>query len=136
MNPEVIGYYCLVAGASMVAGWWIAFRNRPYLLSLGVFFLALAASLMIWGRASTGPITVRVLWALRGTVGAAVIAFVVAVAQAVKETQQRLREVREHYQAAARALAEVARAKEQQLRQSQQQADDSSQDTPPRDEQG
>ena len=136
ISPQVIGYYCLIAGASMVAGWWLAFRNRTYLLSLGIFFLALAASLIIWGRASTGPITARVLWSLRCTVGAAAIAFVMSVAQAVKETRQRLREVREHYRAAAQALTDVTQAKERQLRQSQQQTDDASQDTPPRDELG
>jgi len=41
---------------------------------------------------------------------------VIAVVLATQETRRRIREMREHYRAAAEALAEMARAKEQQLR--------------------
>jgi prepilin signal peptidase PulO-like enzyme (type II secretory pathway) len=116
ISTQTIGYYCLVAGLSMIAGWWIAFRNRPYLLSLGIFFAALAAALIIGDRMVPGVDAPGLRWALRGAVAAAAVAFVIAVVLATQETRRRIREMREHYRAAAEALAEMARAKEQQLR--------------------
>jgi len=119
ISAQTIGYYCLVAGLSMLAGWWIAFRNRPYLLSLGVFFVALAAALIIGDRMVPGVNAPGLRWALRAAVAVAVVAFVIAVVLATQETRRRIREMREHYRAAADALAEMARAKEQQLRDKQ-----------------
>ena len=126
LPPHIIGYYCAVTGLSMVAGWYVSFRNRPYLGALGVFFLALAASLMIYdyGSIMTGPpgeekrliISSAMRWVLRGTTLLAATAFVAAVVMAVRESQQRLREVRAHYQAAAEALMAMSQAKEEQLR--------------------
>ncbi len=116
---QTIGYYCLVAGVSMIAGWWIAFRNRPYLLSLGIFFAALAAALIVSDRTKFGPPSPALQWVFLAAVGVAVVAFVAAVVLAVQETRRRIHETREHYRAAADALAEMARAKEQQLRDKQ-----------------
>ncbi len=112
---QTIGFYCLVAGLSMLAGWWIAFRNRPYLLSLGISFLALAAALIISDRARFGPPSPALQGVFLASVGVAVLAFLVAAVLAVQETRRRIHEMREHYRAAAEALAEMARSKEQQL---------------------
>jgi hypothetical protein len=132
LAPHIIGWYCIVAGLSMLAGWLVAFRNRPYLGALGVFFLALAASLMIYDRAGGASLAVAgragtaiapgMKWALRGTVLLAVIAFISAVVMAVQETRQRLRDVRIHYQAAAEALMAMSQAKDEQLRREKQAA--------------
>jgi hypothetical protein len=126
LPPHILGYYCAVTGLSMVAGWYVSFRNRPYLGALGGFFLALAASLMVYdyGSVVIGPpdaekrvmASAAMKWVLRGTTLIAVAAFVAAVVMAVQESQQRLREVRAHYQAAAEALMAISQAKEEQLR--------------------
>ena len=130
LAPHIIGWYCVVTGVSMLAGWFVAFRNRPYLAALGVFFLALAASLMIYDKAGGASLAVAgkagtaiapgMKWALRGTILLAVAAFVAAVVLAVRETQQRMRDVRAHYQAAAEALMAMNQVREQKRREGEQ----------------
>lgn len=114
LPTQTIGYYCLVAGACMVAGWWIAFRNRPYLLLLGLFFLALGASVIVGDRLQTGAASPAWRWVLRVAIVVALLALVAAVVTAVQEARRRMEEVRQHYRAASEALMEIARAKEQQ----------------------
>lgn len=133
---QTIGYLCLLAGLSMIVGWWVAFRNRPYLLSLGIFFAALAASLIISDRLQPGATSPALLWALRAVVAVAALAFVTAVVLAVQETRRRIQEIKEHYHAAAEALTEITRAKEQQLRQGQQKSEETSQDSSRQDGEG
>jgi len=116
---QTIGYFCLVAGACMVAGWWVAFRNRSYLLLLGLFFLMLGTSVIVGDRLQTGQLPPLWRWVLRVTIAVALLALVAAVVTAVREARRRMEEVREHYRAASEALMEIARAKEQQRRDTQ-----------------
>ncbi len=119
MSPQTIGYFCLIAGASMLAGWWTTFRNRPYVGLLGGFFVALAASLMIANRLETGPVSPALKLGWWVAVVLAGLLLLGAFVMAVKESRARLREVREHYRAASEALVAMARAQEE-LRRRQQ----------------
>lgn len=119
----------------MVAGWWVAFRNRTYLLLLGIFFLFLAASLIVGDRLQTGELGVAWRNVVRVTLTLSLLSLLAAVVAAVQETRQRLREVRQHYQAATEALLEITRAQELKRQQAQEQQSEATQDAPPGDEQ-
>ena len=119
MPPQTLGYLCSLVGLSMIAGWWIAFRNRPYLLLLGLFFMSLSTFLVLTGRLQTGPITEGVKAARWIALSVGIIFFIGALIFAVQESKRRFQEMREHYQAAADALVAMTQAELQRQQQRQ-----------------
>ncbi len=114
MSPQVAASLLVVLGLSMVAGWVTVFRNRYYLGSLGIAFLALAGALMAgnkvklaaeFGASEPGLAVVgRVLLIAAAAFGA------LALILAVQETRRRMAEMRESYRAAEEALIEMVEA--------------------------
>jgi len=120
--PGTIAYFCILAGLSMLAGWWTVFRNRPYLAFLGGFFLSLAAVLTIGGRIEAGEKTAAMKWGWWAAVGVAAVLITAAFYTAVQESRAKLREMREHYRAAADAMLEMARIQQELARRRQEEA--------------
>jgi hypothetical protein len=114
MSPQVAASLLIVLGLSMVAGWATVFRNRYYLGSLGIAFLALAGALLAgnkvklartFGSSEPGLAALgRVLLILAAVFGA------LALVAAVQETRRRLAEIQESHRAAEEALVEMIRA--------------------------
>jgi len=114
MSPQVAASLLIVLGLSMVAGWVTVFRNRYYLGSLGIAFLALAGALLAgnkvnlaaeFGASEPGLAALgRVLLVAAAVFGAFALVF------AVQETRRRIAEIKESYRAAEEALVEMVRA--------------------------
>lgn len=104
ISAQVIAYLCIVVGLSMIAGWWGAFRNRPYLGLLGASFLVLAAYLGLQQKVDAaqdaGVTNPALVWAQIGALAVCVALFIAATIAAVQESRRRLAEVREHFRAA------------------------------------
>ncbi len=117
LSPQVIASLLLVAGASMVAGWVVAFRDRYYLVLLGLAFCALSGALLAGQRVQVAvelgasepgfALLARVLFVASSMFGVA------AVVAAVMETRRRLAMLRESYRAAEEALIAMAQAAKQ-----------------------
>ncbi len=116
ISAQVIAYLCIVVGLSMVAGWWVAFRNRPYLGLLGLSFLALAAYLAARERVAVAKAAGATdLMMVRVEIAALVVCaalFVAATIAAVQESRRRLAEVREHFRAAEEGLMAMMEAEQ------------------------
>lgn len=103
-----------VVGLSMLAGWLSAFRNRAYLGWLGGAFLALSGYLIFRDRAvvaqemeTSDPQAVLLA---NLCLGAAALAFVLALVAATLETTRRIRAIQERHRAAEDALLAVIHA--------------------------
>jgi hypothetical protein len=105
---HLISYACLITGLSMLAGWWVAFRNRPYLGLLGLSFLSLAGYVMAREAVAqaVASLTPNPLmgWVEIAALVICVMLFAAATVAAVKESQRRMREVREHFRAVEEGL--------------------------------
>jgi len=114
MPPQTIAYLCLVVGLSMVAGWVVAFRNRPYLGLLGLSFLSLAGYVLAREavrRAQEARLSAPGLtWLEVAALVATLLLFVASFWAAVQESRRRMREVREHFRAAEDAFTTLMEA--------------------------
>ena len=128
MTSQTIAYYCLIAGASMLVGWWTAFRNRPYLAYLGGFFISLAGVIAIGNRLGEGEKTAQLKWEWWCAVAVAGALFLAAFVTAVQESFRRVKEMREHYRAAAEAMLEMTRMKEELARRQKNKPEDGAQE--------
>jgi len=132
MNPagfsQVIRYFCMVVGLSMVAGWWVAFRNRRYLGLMGASFLTLAVYLGARERVAmakaAGVINLPMTWLEIGALVICVALFIGATMDAVQESRRRLAEVREHFQAAVVGFMEMMEAEQKRRAQQTDQSKD------------
>jgi hypothetical protein len=118
---QTIAYLCIVVGLSMIAGWWTAFRNRPYLGLLGASFLVLATYLIVRERVAANP---AIVWVQIAALAIYAVLVVAAVVAAVQESRRRLAEVREHFRAAEEGF--VAMMEAEQRRRAAKPEDDSS----------
>ena len=114
ISAQVIAYLCIVVGLSMVAGWWVAFRNRPYLGLLGLSFLTLAAYLVsrekVAAAKAAGATNVTMVWVEIAALVICAALFVAATIAAVQESKRRMAEVREHFRAAEEGLMAMMEA--------------------------
>ncbi len=117
MPTSTIAYFCVIAGLSMLVGWWTTFRNRPYLGLLGGFFLVLAAVVAIGVRLQDGERGRLLLWGWWAAVAVGAVLLGAAFVTAGQESRRRIQEVREHYRAAEEAMVEMARLQQEKLRQ-------------------
>jgi hypothetical protein len=118
---QTIAYLCIVVGLSMIAGWWTAFRNRPYLGLLGASFLVLATYLIVRERVAANP---AIVWVQIAALAIYAVLVVAAVVAAVQESRRRLAEVRENSRAAEEGF--VAMMEAEQRRRAAKPEDDSS----------
>ena len=114
MPPQIIAYLCLIVGLSMVAGWFLAFRSRPYLGLLGLAFLTLFAYIRIWlavGEAHEAKLAAPGLeWLGLGVLVVTAGLFLAAFWAAVQESRRRIREARERFRAAEAAMLAMLEA--------------------------
>jgi hypothetical protein len=111
-------------GLSLLAGWLTTFRNRGYLAWLGLAFLAVSGYLLASDRAReahelglphSGPLALA-----RACLIVCLIAFVIAIVAAARETGRRMREIRESHQAAEEAMLEMIQASREKEAQAEQ----------------
>ncbi len=130
LSAQLIAYFCIVTGLSMVAGWWVAFRNRPYLGLLGASFLVLAAYLMARQHALTaqaaGQADPVMRWVQVAALAVYVVLVIAAVRAALQESRRRMAEVREHFRAAEEGLMAMMEAERRRREAQQAKADDES----------
>lgn len=98
----------------MIAGWVSGFRNRSYLGWLGLAFLCLSGYLLFRDKVVTAhelgasnPGAARVAHAL---FVASLLAFLLSLVAAVRETARRIRAIQTSHQAAEEALLAMIRA--------------------------
>jgi len=114
MNPRLAAGLTAIVGLSMLAGWLSAFRNRAYLGWLGLAFMSMSGLLLSLDRiqmARQFGLPVGGAMAARMAFGVVtVLAFMLALVAAARETKRRIREIQEGHRAAEEALLEMLRA--------------------------
>jgi len=117
MSPQLAAGLTGFVGICLIAGWVAGFRNRSYVGWLGLAFLALSGFLVALGKVreaqefgmSSPRLALLTKLLLLVWIGAFVLAFVAAV----RETSQRLKELRASHEAAAEGFLEIVRAAQQ-----------------------
>lgn len=114
MSPQLAAGLTGFVGLCMLAGWLSAFRNRFYLGWLGLAFLSLAGAIWGSGRAEAaralGGSDPRATLLAQVLFIVCVVAFLLALVSAVRETGRRVREIKERHAAAEEALLAMIRA--------------------------
>ena len=117
ISSQLIAYFCIVVGLSAIAGWVVAFRNRPYLGLVGLAFLSLAAYLGARAKVEAARIaglpSLAMSWVEIGALVVCAALFVAATIAAVQESRRRLAEVREHFRAAEEGFVAMMEAERQ-----------------------
>lgn len=98
----------------MLAGWLSAFRNRAYLGWLGLAFMAVSGYLLAYDRGQTarslGLPEGGAIMAQKAALLVCIVAFLLSLVAAARETVRRIREIRESHQAAEEALLAMIQA--------------------------
>jgi hypothetical protein len=98
---QALAYAATLAAISLIAGWFAAFRNRPYVGWLGAAFLCFAVLAHLRVHEVVVP-----RWPFLTGAG---VCFALAFYAAARETARRLREIQEDQRAAEEALVEMIR---------------------------
>ncbi len=114
MTPQFAAGLTGFVGICLIAGWITGFRNRSYVGWLGLAFLALSGFLVALGKVreaqefgASNPgfgLVAKALFVVW------VVAFVLALMAAVRETLRRLKDLRTSHEAAAEGFLEIVRA--------------------------